>query len=91
MPRAELLVAGVDLVEAVLVDQEVTVDGDHGDDRPMVNYFLLDVLLLGRHAVLGNLEFLALLDRLLAGLRGFRGSVVPVAAFFDQSVYFCVV
>lgn len=79
MPRTELLVAGVHLVDSCFVDQEVPVHGDHCDHGAIVDNLLLDVLLLLGHAVVRHLELLAVLGCLLALLRGLGVGVVRVA------------
>lgn len=64
------MVSWVDLIEALLVDEEITVDGNDGQDGAIVEDFLLDVLELFGDAVVGNFVFLTVSGLFLAFLWG---------------------
>jgi hypothetical protein len=86
------LVFGVDLVESVLVDEEVSVDGDGDYDGPVVEDLLFDVLGLGGNAVISDFVFGALFCFLDADFSAVLVLGIVIEAFrLDQSVDFCVV
>ena len=64
------MVSWVDLIEALLVDEEITVDGNVSQDGAIVEDFLLDVLELFGDAVVGNFVFLTVSGLFLAFLWG---------------------
>lgn len=91
LASGESLVSWVDLIEALLVDEEITVDGNDGQDGAIVEDFLLDVLELFGDAVVGNFVFLTVSGLFLAFLWGWESGVVAEAWLLDEAVDFGIV
>lgn len=73
------MISCTDFVDSSLVDEEIAIYGNHCDNGPIVDDFLLDVLLLFGDAVVRYFEFLAVLGSFLAFLGGIRLLVIGIA------------
>ena len=86
------LIFWVNLIESFLIDEEISVDGNSGNNWSVVEYFLFNVLYFWRDTIISNFVSSAGLSSLTALLLCFLwSSVIFSAGCINKSIYFGVV